>query len=209
MGYPTDFIGHLEVTPPLNPAEAGYLAAFSRSRRWDRPGGPYDVGAAPQIDGAVDGDDGVELGRAFHRPPLGQPGLWCDWEPCWDGCCLAHTGAERFAGAVEWLRYLVAHFLGRGAAAARSGLPVFAGFTFDHVLDGMVLGCRRDNKELFAITVTGNRVREEVLRRADRRCLGRPPLPYEVAADRALGPQALLRRERQGSAMPYLQRPAS
>jgi predicted Fe-S protein YdhL (DUF1289 family) len=45
-----------------------------------------------------------------------------------------------------------------------------------HVLDGVVVGCRRDYKELFAIRVIENVVRTEVLRRADRRHVDYPPL---------------------------------
>lgn len=39
MGYTTDFLGHIDVHPPLNEAEQTYLTAFSRSRRFDREGG--------------------------------------------------------------------------------------------------------------------------------------------------------------------------
>lgn len=172
MTYRTDFIGHVEVRPGLNDAELAYLAAFTGSRRWRRPGGPYavpDVVCEPEPPGS----------RAWHLPPQGQPTQWCDWAPCWDGCCLTWEGEERFAGVGTWLGYLVDHFLRPGAAAARVGDPQFAAFTFDHVLDGMVVGCRRDNKQLFAVTVHQNRVREEILRPGDRRLRAMPPLPYE------------------------------
>lgn len=202
MGYPTDFIGHVDVTPPLNEAEVAYLTAFSRSRRWERPGGPYDVPRDPRAEDA-DVPASGEAGRRYHRPPLGQPGLWCDWEPCWEGCCLAYNGVEKFFGAAAWLRYLVDHFLRPGAVASGSDDPRFAAFAFDHVLDGMVVGCRRDTKELFAIKVTANLVREEVLRRADRRFLGCPPLPYESAIDRTLPPALRRRRDRPAQVLPF------
>ena len=48
----------------------------------------------------------------------------------------------------------------------------------------MVVGCRRDNKELFGIRVRGNVVSTEVLRSADPRYSDYPPLPYEEAIDR-------------------------
>lgn len=199
MGYPADFIGHVDVAPSLNEAEVAYLTAFSRSRRWERPGGPYAVPRDPLEEEQA----AARAGRSYRRPPLGQPGLWCDWEPCWDGCCLAYNGVERFFGAAQWLRYLLDHFLREGAVASRSGDPRFAGFGFDHVLDGMVVGCRRDTKELFAITVSGNAVREEVLRRADRRLRGHPPLPYEAAVDRGLPPLQHARRERPPQVLPF------
>lgn len=176
MAYRTDFIGHVEVRPELNAAELDYLERFTGSRRWRRPAGPYAVPDGPS-------EDGHASSRAWHLPAPGQPTLWCDWVPCWDGCSLTWRGDERFAGVGTWLAYLVDHFLRPGAAASRAGDTRFAAFTFDHVLDGMVVGCRRDNKQLFAVGVHENRVREEILRPGDRRLRTMPPLPYEQLVD--------------------------
>ena len=197
MGYTTDFIGHIDITPSLNDDEIAYLTAFNRSRRCERPGGPYDVPGNP----SAELEDTMPTEQA-NTGADGQPGYWCDWEPCWDGCCLAYNGNEKFYQPVEWLRYLIKHFLKPGAAASRVDHERFAGFTFDHVLEGMVVGCRRDNKELFAISVAGNRVREKVLRTADSRYLDYPPLPYEAAIDRweEGSRRSRRRRARQGSA---------
>ena len=175
MAYCTDFIGHVEVRPGLNEAEVSYLTAFTGSRRWRRPEGPYAV--------PVDDEAEPVASRAWHLPPAGQPTLWCDWAPCWDGCCLTWQGEERFAGVGTWLAYLIDHFLRPGAVASTVRDPRFAGFTFDHVLDGMLVGCRRDNKQLFAVSVHENRVREEILRPGDRRLRRMPPLPYEDLVD--------------------------
>ena len=183
MGYTTDFIGHIDIEPALNEAEIAYLTAFSKSRRWDRPGGPYDVPGNPRAD---EDDDAADSHRA-NVPPAGQPGLWCDWVPCWDGCCLSYNGVEKFYGSTQWLLYLIDHFLKPGAAA--QGDPRFAEFGFDHLLEGIV--------------VEANRVREQVLRAADRRYLDYPPLPYEQAIDAALSPRARRRRERAGVVMPF------
>jgi hypothetical protein len=120
----------------------------------------------------------------YNRVAPGQPQLWCQWVPCLDGCCLSFDGNEKFYRPVAWMRYLIQHFLKPGAAASRTGLPAFEHFTFDHRLDGMVVGCRRDNKELFAINVKANRVTEKVLRAGLPEYLGREPLAYERAIDR-------------------------
>ena len=179
MGYTTDFIGHIDIAPSLNVDEIAYLAAFSASRRCLREGGPYAVPGNP----AAEYQEGIptELANVVAE---GQPGYWCHWVPCWDGCCLAYNGNEKFYSPVPWLRYLIKHFLKPGAAAATKGGEAFAGFTFDHVLDGMVVGCRRDNKELYSINVSANRVSERTLRPADPRYVDFPPLPYEEAIDR-------------------------
>lgn len=177
MGYTTDYVGHIDIVPPLNDEEVEYLTAFRESRRCQRPGGAYDVPGNPWAEEPSEFpvDD-------YNRVADGQPELWCNWSVCWDGCCLAWNGTEKSYAMVEWLRYLIAHFLRPRAKA--SGHSGFEDFTFDHRLDGMVVGCRRDDKELFAITVTGNRVTERVLRRADTRYVDRPPLAYEIENDR-------------------------
>lgn len=41
-------------------------------------------------------------GDTYNRRSEGQPGLWCDWVPCWDGCCLAYNGVEKFYASLEW-----------------------------------------------------------------------------------------------------------
>lgn len=180
MGYTTDFIGHIDVSPSLNEDEYAYLTAFSGSRRCLREGGPYAVPGNP----AAEEDMPTEQASTVA---VGQPGYWCDWVPCWSGCCLAFNGMEEFYSPAPWLRYLIRHFLKPGAVAADTGLDAFAGFSFDHVLEGTIVGCRRDNKELYAIEVRNNRVTERILRPADARYLGFPPLPYERAKDLEAG----------------------
>jgi hypothetical protein len=194
MGYTTDFIGHIDIDPALNEHEINYLSAFSASRRFDRTGGPYAVPGNPAAERAD-----CAPTETYNRTAPGQPGLWCQWVPCWDGCCLAFNGNEKFYSPVRWLSYLITHFMKPGAVASKSGDPHFDGFTFDHVLEGMIVGCRRDNKELYSITVTNNRVREKVLRPADPRYADYPPLPYEAAIDRQ---QANRKRRRQGAEQP-------
>ncbi|MDX6299236.1 MAG: hypothetical protein QOF53_450, partial [Nocardioidaceae bacterium] len=87
MGYTTDFIGHIDITPSLNDDEIAFLSAFSGSRRFARDRGPYDVPRNPRAEEYGDFDR-----VAYNKTAPGQPGLWCDWVPCWDGCCLAYNG---------------------------------------------------------------------------------------------------------------------
>jgi hypothetical protein len=191
MGYTTDFIGHIDIEPSLNEAEIAYLMAFSSSRRCLREDGPYAVPGNPAAE-----DQAAMPTWQANQVAEGQPGYRCDWEPCWDGCCLALNGNEKFYSPVAWLRYLIKHFLKPGALAAKSGLGCFDAFTFDHVLKGIVVGCRRDNKELYAINVRDNRVTEKILRPADPRYLDYPPLPYEAAIDRWEGRSARRRKRK-------------
>lgn len=193
MGYTTDFIGHIDISPSLNEAELAYLNAFRLSRRFDRPGGPYEVPPNPYAEERT----GVDV-DAYNRIAPGQPQLWCQWEACWQGCCLAFDGHEKFYQPVRWMEYLIEHFLKPGAEASNSGLSVFDEFSFDHRLDGLVVGCRRDNKELFGIRVADNVVTTETLWPADSRYLDYPPLPYEVEIDRDRKRSAARKRSGRG-----------
>ena len=126
MGFSTDFVGHIDIEPPLNDAEIAYLLAFAGSRRFDRTD-PYEVPGNPRAEAG----DGVEPDR-YNRPAPGQPDLWCDWQVCWDGCCITWSGKEKSYSMEPWLGYVVDHFLKAGAEA--EGDPRFEEFTFDHVL---------------------------------------------------------------------------
>lgn len=195
MGFTTDFIGHVDVAPSLNQAEQAYLTAFSESRRYERPGGPYEVPGNPQADWQV--MDTLPA-NVINKVAANQPGYYCRWVPCWDGCCLSYNGDEKFYDSTRWLNYLIEHFLRPGAYAEASGLDCFREFTFDHQLDGVVAGCRRDNKELFLIRVHDGVATEEVLRRADPRFGDWPQLPYETQIDNS-GSARLKRRMKRRS----------
>jgi hypothetical protein len=176
MGVTTDFVGHLDICPSLNDAEVEYLTAFGHSRRCVRPGGPYEVPGNP----LAESSEGF-VGDSYNTPATGQPQLWCDWEVCWDGCCVTWSGNEKSYQMTAWLKYLIEHFIKPGAKAR--GEPGFEEFTFDHVVNGQVVGCRRDNKELFSIVVSNNRVRHRILKPGDPRLSAYPPLPYEQEID--------------------------
>ena len=97
------------------------------------------------------------------RSARGRPPLWCPWVPSTDGRRLTCPVHDSELAPAAWLRYLIAELLKPGASRSfRKELKVF---TFDHHLDGMVVG-RRPDGELFAVTASRNRVRERVLRPA-------------------------------------------
>ena len=85
---------------------------------------------------AEDGND-VDPDR-YNEVEARQPSFYCQWEPCWDGCCFTWDGTEKFYNAVPWLEYLIDHFLKPEAYAAATNLPCFEGFTFDHRADGII-----------------------------------------------------------------------
>jgi hypothetical protein len=190
MGYTTDFVGQVEIDPPLNAAETMYLLAFAASRRYHRPGGPYEVPGNP----AAERDESPADTTTYNTVASGQPSLWCDWQPAWDGCCLAPGGAEKFYGAAEWVAYLIDHFLKPNASAQTVAAPWFVDFTFDHQLNGIVAGSRRDTHGLFLIEVEDNVVREHPLLVPRSRPEGAGLLPYEASIDQ-LAARRVRRRE--------------
>ena len=77
----------------------------------------------------------------------GQPRSQCGWTTCDDGCCLTHKGDAKYGDPAGWLRYIVRSILKPHQLRA----------------DGVVVGCRRDTKELFCVHVTANRVSQKDL----------------------------------------------
>ena len=74
---------------------------------------------------------------------------------------------EKFYAGQAWLQYLIDHFLRPGALAQHSGDPQFADFTFDHQLNGVVVGENQDLRELFILWVNDGEVSRSVLRPGD------------------------------------------
>ncbi|MFD3999921.1 hypothetical protein [Streptomyces rubiginosohelvolus] len=147
MGYSTEFTGYVTVSPPLNPAEIAYLDQFSDTRRMNRPAGPY----------ATTDDIYADLGfEGYNRPPEGQPGLWCNWEPTRDGTAIKWNGVEKFYDADAWMAYLIDHFLQPGGKA--QGHPGFEDFTFDHVVNGEIKAQGEDPDDTWTLHVTSNAV---------------------------------------------------
>ncbi len=124
MGYSTDFMGSLEITPPISPEHAAYINAFANTRRMKRnkliaallddpirdatglhvgEEGQYFVGGSGFM-GQEDDSSVVD----HNAPPTGQPSLWCQWV-IEDGK-LQWDGGEKFYNYVEWLDYLIEHF---------------------------------------------------------------------------------------------------
>jgi hypothetical protein len=112
----------------LKPEHAAYLTAFSSTRRMKRDARkaeefPDPVRLAAGLPVGKEGGYFVGGGRPwlqdrdssvldYNLPPWGQPGLWCKWAPDRDGRAIGWNGAEKFYDYIEWLEYLIEHFLG-------------------------------------------------------------------------------------------------
>ncbi|GAA2360977.1 hypothetical protein Cme02nite_38440 [Catellatospora methionotrophica] len=147
MGYTTDFEGTVAIDPPLNPAEIEFLREFARSRRMNRPDGPYST---------RDYSYGELGGTDYNRCAEGQPSLWCDWEPTADGRGIEWNGMEKFHDAHIWMAYLIDNFLKDGGHA--QGQIGFEDFTFDHHLNGVIKAQGEDPNDAWDLIVGANRV---------------------------------------------------
>lgn len=79
----------------------------------------------------------------YNRPPAGQPELWCQWVPSEDGTSIEWNGVEKFYEYVEWLEYLIEHFLK----------------TWGYVLNGRVSWQGEDTDDRGVIHVRNNEIR--------------------------------------------------
>jgi hypothetical protein len=151
MGLRTDYLGHVRIGPVLSPAEVDFLKSFNRTRHC-RDRTPLDVAEHP-TDNEPTGDT-----QSYNGVAPGMPGLWCPWTCCDEGCCLRWDGGEKPYAPDQWLGYLIDTFLRPGAALADDPTGLRHGLTFDHVLNGMLVGERRETSELFALEVLDNEV---------------------------------------------------
>ena len=127
MGYSTDFVGGFKFNKPLTAPQVAYLKKFNETRRVkrnpltaERLGDPIreavglPVGDSGGYFTGGLGDFGQDHDGSIldgNSPPVGQPGLWCQWTPSDDGTVLSWDGGEKFYNYVEWLKYIIEHFL--------------------------------------------------------------------------------------------------
>ncbi len=176
----TPYLGHLSITPTLNDAEVDQLIALHAIR-----------------------DDHELTDRDDPRIPPGLPRVdledWCGWCPTEDGRRLQLLAGVGTGMPAMWLRWLIAHLLKPGALGLRRP-DRHRGFTFDHRLDGMVVGLGESDAELVAITVRSNRVRQRRLWPTDAmsRSAGHPVLDLArvvpLDSRRRASPQVTSRR---------------
>jgi hypothetical protein len=123
MGYTTDFTGQFIFDKPLAPEHQEYLFAFANARhvQWNvkeiaklpdpvREAAQLPIGAQ----GAYFIAEEIVPGKVvknynYHGENV--PALYCQWIPTPDGTALVWDGIEKFNKYVEWLEFLIAHFL--------------------------------------------------------------------------------------------------
>lgn len=154
MGYTTTFEGQVAVVPPLSKEEIDFLNKFAATRRMNRTKGPYFVDGTGSHGQGQDADI-----RDHNAPPQGQPGLWCQWVPTEDGAAIEWDGGEKFYDSVEWMAYLIEHFIG-SAPKAKAQLP----FLQAHTLNGVIEAQGEESGDIWRLIVKDNEVRAKKAR---------------------------------------------
>ena len=149
MGYSTHYEGQIEINPPLNEDEMDYLSKFRQTRRMHRKKGPYFVDGSGFMGQGHD-DDILE----FNNPDPSQPGLWCKWEVTEDGRFIEWDGGEKFYDDIQWMRYLIDHFL-KPDALAKEALPFLQ---CNHIMNGTIFSQGEEIDDTWAIHVENNMV---------------------------------------------------
>ena len=150
MGYSTEFIGEITITPPLSTQEVDYLKKFNQTRHTQLKPNPYAIGNFEPKD-LINADHDIKMKNSF--PPEGQPELWCDWIPTDDGTTLKWSGVEKSYEMEKWLNYLIEHFIGHNPLAATE-FPFLAG----HSLNGEIEAFGERHKDLWKIVVENSYV---------------------------------------------------
>ena len=165
MGYTTDFNGEFKLDKPLTPEHEAYLIAFAHSRHMERnatitgtmPDPVREAAGLPLGDQAqyFVGASEINMGQDetsdvldANRPPNGVPSLWCQWIPevryvqgedqkGKPADCIAWDGGEKFYEYIDWIKYIIVHFLD----------------TWGYVVDGEVKWVGEDSNDLGKIVI--------------------------------------------------------
>lgn len=160
MGINTNYVGQVLIEPLLSAAETAYLTAFSDTRhnaeveqQFRLPGNP--MAASPPVENS-------QVAKP-NRVAAGRPSYWCPWTPCFEGHCLRANDLDTASPGEAWLRYLIDTFLRPSSIARSDRSGALTGFTFDHNLNGVLVGSPEDTCEVFALRVRNNTVSRQQL----------------------------------------------
>ncbi len=133
MSFRIEFQGHFDLTPSLTPDQVEYLTKFSGIRRMKRNesiaekmedptrnavGLPIGVQGEYFVGGLGDCGQDIDNSVLKDYPPTSQPSYWCHWKPSEDGNLIKWNGCGVAGDDIEWLEYIIKHFLVRWGITA-------------------------------------------------------------------------------------------
>ena len=107
MGYTTDFVGKMNITPQIDLASKKLINNLNKTRRMKRDL-TLIMSKICAEDHGIEGEfyfgDDKESILDHNTPPSSQPGLNCGWM-CEDSSLL-WDGIEKFYNYFEWMEYI-------------------------------------------------------------------------------------------------------
>jgi len=97
-------------------------------------------------------------GEVSYSDHKDEPDSYCSFEPDDSGAFVEWSYREKTSDAVEWVQFLINHFLREGAIASTSSDEQFEGFTFNHILNGELEADGEESRDLWLLKVVNNRV---------------------------------------------------
>lgn len=147
------FSGRISISPPLNEQEIHFMMAFNHSRRMKRENGPYYVHGSGIL-GQGDDKDIID----YNTPPEDQPSLWCNWTVSQDGKNIQYDDGNKFHYFVEWMEYIIKHFLGHNPIAKERDPRM--SFLTSHTLNGVIIVKDEDTNTFLFLVVENNIVNQ-------------------------------------------------
>lgn len=159
MSFRIEFQGNFVLNPRLTPCQVEYLRKFSETRRMQRSesiaeemqdpvrnavGLPIGSEAEYFVGGLGDCGQDTDNSVLKDYPPTSQPSYFCPWKPSEDGNFIEWNGCGVAGDDIEWLKYMIKHFLVR----------------WDIIANGTVIWCDEECDE-GTINVVNNKVKEE------------------------------------------------
>lgn len=87
-----------------------------------------------------------------------QPSDWFDWISK-DGTTIEWSGGEKFYYPVEWMEFIINHFMGSNPIAKRDNPEEFS-FLQSHTLNGTIEAQGEDEEDQWQLVVVNNEVSE-------------------------------------------------
>ena len=174
MGYTTTFEGRIKVDPPLNKQEIEYLKRFRNTCRETRIPSEYYVDRSYPLEGSriiplrkrisdwhrellrLPINDRLDASPDIvdrNNPPPGQPSKWCQWVPTADGNYIEWDKMEKFNFPLDWMQYLIDHFLGDNPKA-----KPYLSFLQGHTLNGEMNAEGEADDDRWILRVVDNKV---------------------------------------------------
>jgi hypothetical protein len=114
MGYTTDFMGEFKLDREADIELQRILKGLCQTRRVKRRVDEIKYGIEGEFYFGGTGYKGQDEDPTIidhNRPPITQPGLWCQWKLQDDNITIAWDNGEKFYDYIDWIKYIIERIL--------------------------------------------------------------------------------------------------